>query len=320
MKKALLLFLCIAASQVLAQAPNRPLRPLLAYTLEEYRAIDFRAAFDMPAGMEFASVADLAINSANHLIALQRGPLPFLEFDAAGKFIRAFGDGSLFDRTHGLAIDKDDNLWVTDVNAHFVMKLDPDGNVLMTLGTPGESGVWNEASGSRHFLEPNNIAFDSVGNVYVAQGHGYSSGTPGVLKFTPDGEFISQWGKLGHGRNEMVLAHAIAIDSNDLVYVADRENLRIQIFDTEGKHLDQWSFNTLVCALYLHDDGFLYMTTGFDGELAKLDLNGEILGAIGRPGSANGEFGEAHGLVVDADGNVFVSDVLNRRVQKFQRD
>lgn len=305
--------------QSFAQPPDRPFRPLNAYTLEGYTPVDVSTAFDLPTGIEFTSVASVAMNSAGHLIVLQRGPVPFLEFDAEGNFIRTFGASDLFNRSHGLRIDAQDNLWVTDVNDHIAMKLNSDGEILMNFGVRGEGGLWDVDSGSLLLNEPNDIAHDSFGNFYIAQGHGYGA-IPEILKFNSDGEFILKWGALGNGQGEFAVAHSIVIDSDNTIYVADRENTRIQTFDTNGNFIDQWNYNTLICALYLHDDGFMYITTGFDGEFAKLELNGNVLGAIGRPGSGNGEFGEGHSIVLDENGNVFISDVINRRVQKFEKE
>lgn len=317
MKKIIFIFILCIAHSTFAQAPDRPLRPLNAYTLEGYQAVDVSEAFNFPAGVEFASVASVAINSANHLIALQRSSMPFLEFDTQGNFIRSFGSENLFERSHGLRIDEQDNLWVTDVNDHLVMKLDANGEILMTLGVRGEKGAWNNDT---HLLsEPTDIAHDSAGNIYISQGHG-NGGKPGILKFNPEGELITQWGQLGTGQGEFAVAHSIVIDNADLIYVADRENHRIQIFDIDGNYIDQWAYNTLICALYLHDDGFMYMTTGFDGEFAKLEMNGTVLGAKGRPGTGNGEFGEGHSLTLDSEGNVYVSDVINWRIQKFIKE
>lgn len=104
-----------------------------------------------------------------------------------------------------------------------------------------------------------------------------------------------------------------------MVHVADRENMRIHRFDTEGELLGVWNFDAMVCAMYLHDDGHLYITTGFDGQLARLASDGSVMGAIGRPGQQNGQFGEAHALTLDGDDNVYISDVINRRIQKFAR-
>ncbi len=319
MKYFVLLLSFFSGSQAFAQAPDRPLRPLNAYTLEGYHAVEVTEAFALPAGVEFTSTASVAINSTGHLLILQRGEVPFLEFDGEGNFIRSFGSPEIFNRSHGLTIDADDNLWVTDVRDHIAMKLNADGEILSMIGERGEKGVWDDDTGSHLLSEPTAIAFDSIGNLYIAQGHG-NGGSPEILKFKADGEFIMKWGMLGNAPGQFAVAHAIVIDSNDTLYIADRENNRIQLFDTSGNYLEQWNYNTLICALYLHDDGYMYITTGFDGEFAKLDMQGNVLGALGRPGTGNGEFGEAHGIVLDDDDNVYIPDVRNWRVQKFVKE
>jgi len=301
-----------------AQPPNRPLLSLNAERLNGYRAVAVAEAFRFPEGMLFSSVAGVAFNSEGHLIVLHRGTEPFLEFDADGRFIRSFGSADLFVRSHGLTIDAGDNLWVTDVSAHIVMQLNRDGELLLTLGERGEAGDWDEAAGIRRFNQPNEVALDSLGNIYVAQGHG--PGSPRVLKFAGDGSFIKQWGSRGEGPGEFAVAHSIDIDPDDIVYVADRENFRIQRFNAEGIYLDEWKFPAMACAIHLHDDGTIFMTTGFDGELAALDVDGAVLGSLGTSGEANGEFGEAHDIAVDANGNLYVADVVNRRVQKYAKE
>lgn len=311
------LLLMMIAPLAEAQRPLRPLLPLRAYTLQDYEPVPFNEAFAFPEHIEMASFAGVAINGAGNLVILSRGTPTLLEFDSEGEFIRSFGADGLLRRSHGLHIDSEDNIWVSDVSDHVVMKLDSDGRVLMTLGEKGQAGPWDEAGGSRLLNQPNDIAVDSTGNIYIAQGHGGDS--PGVLKFSPDGEFIRQWGSRGFGPGEFVVAHAIEIDDNDIVHVADRENMRIQRFDADGNILRPWTFDAMVCAMYLHEDGHMYITTGFDGELARVDMEGNVLGAIGSPGSGNGQFGEAHALTVDREGNAYVSDVILRRVQKFAR-
>lgn len=174
-----------------AQRPNRQLFPLKAYTLTEYVPIPYGDAFDMPEQFAGESYAGVAVNSHGNLVVFSRGSTPFLEFDSNGEFIRSFGEDGLFRRAHGLHITADDTIWATDVADHLVMKLDSDGNVLMTLGTRGQNGEWDEAAGQHLFDQPNDVAIDSAGNIYVAQGHG--PGEPRVLKFSPDGEFITQW-------------------------------------------------------------------------------------------------------------------------------
>ncbi len=300
-----------------AQRPIRPLLPLRAYTLQDYQAVDFKEALALPDSMEAASYAGVAMSPQGNLIVLSRSAPPFLEFDPEGRFVRGFGADDLLRRAHGMSIDASGNMWVTDVADHLVMKLDSDANVLMTLGTKGEAGEWDEGSGLHVLNEPNDVALDSLGNIYVAQGHG--GDTPRVMKFNSAGEFLAQWGSRGYRPGEFVAAHAIEIDSNDVLHVADRENMRIQRFDTSGNLLREWKFDAMVCAIYLHEDGYMYITTGFDGELAKVDMEGNVLGAIGSPGTGNGQFGEAHALTVDAQGNAYIADVINRRVQKFAK-
>ncbi len=312
------LLLVLVPSLANAQRPIRPLLPLRAYTLQDYRPVDFREALALPATMEAASYAGVATTLEGNLIVLSRSAPPFLEFDPQGQFVRGFGADDLLRRAHGMAIDVNGNMWVTDVADHVVMKLDKDANVLLTIGTKGTAGEWNQAAGALLLNEPNDVALDSRGNIYVVQGHG--GDMPRVLKFSPSGEFIAQWGSRGYGPGQFVAAHAIEIDADDVLYVADRENMRIQRFDTDGNLLREWKFDAMVCAIFLHDDGFMYITTGFDGEFAKVDMDGNVLGAIGSPGTGNGQFGEAHALTMDAAGNAYIPDVILRRVQKFAKE
>lgn len=313
---ACLSLLCAAAT--FAQPPQRPLIALDTWSLPGYHAIDMKEAFKLPEGLELGQISSVTMTPAGNLLMLNRGPQPFLEFTTAGDFVRSFGDGKLLTRAHGLRFDKDGNMWTTDFGQHVVYKMDKDGNVLMTLGTLGQSGEWDEAAGKHLFSQPNETAIDSKGNLYVVQGHG--TGEPRVLKFDATGKFIKQWGSRGNGPGQFFAAHAIEIDANDKLYVADRENMRIEQFDTEGTYLGEWKYNAMVCGLYLHTDGHMYMTSGFDGEWAKLDLDGKLMGSLGSSGKENGQFGEAHYLVLDGDNNAYIADVVNRRVQLYRKD
>jgi sugar lactone lactonase YvrE len=308
----------VLSSAVNAQRPQRDLLPLSTWALPGYHAVDVGDAFSFPEGMAFDAAADVEIMDSGNLLVLSRGAKPFVEFDPHGKFLRAFGPEGVFGRVHGIDIDQDGNMWVSDFGGHTVRKLDKDGNELLVLGTHGMSGDWNEAAGTHLFNQPNETAIDSQGNVYVVQGH--VAGEPRVLKFTADGKFIKQWGERGAGPGQFQVAHSIQIDANDNIYVADRENMRIEIFDTEGNYKSEWKFDAMVCGIYLHDDGSMYFTTGFDGEVAKADMEGKLLGSLGSPGEANGQFGEAHYVTVDQGGNIYVGDVVRRLVQKYAKD
>jgi DNA-binding beta-propeller fold protein YncE len=311
MRAILLVFVSLMmAAPALSQPPGRPALTIDGPDLG-YRAVE--DAFSMPSGLAFASVASVAITPDGNLMVLHRGDQAFLEFDGDGNFIRSFGEG-MFGRAHGLRYDDDGNMWVTDGGGQTAMKLNPDGEVLITLGTSGERGLWDEATGTQLFDEPNDTAISSNGDLFVVQGH--TRGEPRVLKFDSEGNFLMMWGSRGDGPGQFSVAHSIVIDADDNLYVADRENQRIQIFDTDGNFIDQWTFGAMVCALYLGDDGFLYITSGFDAQIVKLDMEGNVLGVTGSSGDGPNQYGEAHYLAVGPGQEIYVADVVNRRVEK----
>jgi DNA-binding beta-propeller fold protein YncE len=307
----LVLFIVLPA---IAQRPSDPalLVPQAAPELD-YVAVAEPLSF--PAGTTLAgAAAAVAFDSKGHLWVLTRGNPSLFEFDGNGKFIRSFGQG-LFTRSHGLRIDKDGNIWATDVGAHTVMKLDPQGNVLMTLGTKGQRGEWNTST--QLFNEPNDIAIAANGDIFVAQGHTPgANGDPRVLKFDKNGKFIKSWGGKGKEPGKFDVAHGLAFDAKGQLWVTDRENQRVQIFDTDGKFIREVKFAGLPCSLDIGSQN-IYMVNGFAGQLLKLDLDGKVLAATGKPGKGVGEFGEAHVLAVSPKGDVYVADSVNAAVQKF---
>ena len=298
---------------------QRPTNPALLIP-QEAPALDYVAVANplpVPDGVNTGASASVAFDSHGHLYVLSRGAQAITEFDENGKFIRAFGEG-LFVRSHGLRIDKDGNLWTTDVSAHTVMKLSPKGEVLLTLGTKGKAGEWNEAAGTRLFNEPNDIAFGANGDIFITQGHtpGPGKGDPRVLKFDKNGNFIKTWGGKGTEPGKFDVAHGLAIDAKGLVWVTDRENQRIQIFDQDGKYIREIKYAGLPCALDIGSQ-YIYMVNGFAGQLLRLDLDGKVMAAVGKPGNGVGEFGEAHFVAVSPKGEIYVADSVNRAVQKF---
>jgi len=277
----------------------------------------------VPANVMMGASSSVAFDSKGHLFVLSRGMQPLTEFDENGKFIRAFGEG-LFTRSHGIRIDKDGNIWATDVGAHTVMKLSPKGEVLMTLGTKGKAGAWDEAASAHLFNEPNDIAIAPNGDIFISQGHTPGAGrggvqqNPGVLKFDKNGKFIKFWGGKGTEPGKFEVAHGIALDAKGQLWVTDRENQRIQIFDQDGKYVREVKYAGLPCALDIGSQ-YIYMVNGFAGQLLRLDLDGKVLAAMGKPGPAGtwGEFGEAHFVAVSPKGEIYVADSVNRAVQKF---
>src|ERR1700678_860776 len=216
---------CLAAAQ---QTPATS-APFQAVPELPYRVVP--NFFKPPKGMTPGEVSAVAVNSKGHIFLFQRTRPMLAEYDAQGNFIQAIGEG-LFSHPHGLRIDADDNLWTTDDGSHLVLKLDPSGNVLLVLGRINTSAEANWL-----FNKPADVAFARNGDIYVADGYGNSR----VVKLDRDGNYIKAWGKYGFGIGEFNLPHCVAVDNQGRVYVGDRENQRIQIFDSGGKFIKQWT-------------------------------------------------------------------------------
>lgn len=315
MKKApILLGALLACTSAFSQRPSNPALMIPQSAPE----LDYAAVADplpLPAGTTMGAPASIRFDSKGHMFVLNRGPQALAEFDANGKFIRLFGDG-LLTRAHGLRIDREDNLWVTDGTAHIVMKLNPQGQVLLTLGTKGEAGEWNDATGSHRLNQPNDLAFGRNGDIFVVQGHTAGGGDPRILKFDKNGKFIKTWGGKGTEPGKFTVAHGIAVDAQGLLWVTDRENQRIQIFDQDGTFIRELKYAGLPCALYIGDQ-YIYMVNGYGDQLLRLDLNGKVLAAVGKSGKGVGEFGEAHAVTMSPTGEIWVADTVNSAVQKF---
>jgi sugar lactone lactonase YvrE len=310
---ALVAGIVLAGTAASAQRPSDPAL-LVPQTAPPLDYVAVANPLTVPAGINMGAAASVAFDAKGHLIVLSRGAQPLTEFDESGKFIRSFGEG-LFTRSHGLRIDKDGNLWATDVGAHVVYKLSPQGQVLLTLGTKGQKGEWNSET---HLLnEPNDVAIARNGDVFVVQGHTPGAmGDPRVLKFDKNGTFIKSWGGKGKEPGKFEVAHGIALDAKGQLWVTDRENQRIQIFDPDGKFIRELKYAGLPCSLAIGDQ-YIYMVNGFAGQLLRLDLQGKVLAATGKPGTGVGEFGEAHFIAVSPKGEIYVADSVNAAVQRF---
>ena len=314
-RAALAVVVILLGTSVLAQRPSDPAL-LVPETAPELDYVVAPVAVTLPDGMTMGATASVAFDAKGQLFVLTRGDKTFFEFNPDGTFVRAFGD-KLFTRSHGLRIDREGNLWATDVGGHVVVKLDRQGQTLLTIGTKGEAGEWNEAAGSRKLNQPNDVVIATNGDVFVAQGH-----TPGaagdarVLKFDKTGKFIKSWGGKGSGPGQFQVAHGIAIDAKGLLWVADRENQRIQVFDQDGTFVREVKYKGLPCSIDIGQQ-YMYMVNGFAGQVLKLDLNGKVLAAMGKPGKGPGEFGEAHMIAVSQKDEIFVADSVNAALVKF---
>lgn len=271
----------------------------------------------LPADMKLGASSGVAFDARGHMIVLNRGPHPIMEFDRDRTFVRGFGDG-LYNRAHGLRIDPEGNIWTTDVQGHTVMKMRPDGQLLMTLGTRGQAGRWDEAAGTRLLQEPSDIAFAPNGDVFVVQGHGRGEGR--VLRFDRAGKFLTSWGGKGTAPGQFDQPHSILVHKGQ-VLVADRENRRVQLFDMEGRYLSSWKFAGLPCGLLLGPDQQLYLATGFSGQILRLNADGTPAAMMGQPGPgpALGEFGEAHYMAIAPNTDIYVADTINAKLHRFAR-
>ncbi len=280
-----------------------------------YRAVPHGIV--LPQDIPLGRPSSVAFDSHGHLLVFTRGDRTLLEVDAAtGGLVKAFGEGR-YVRSHGLRVDPQGSIWTTDVAGHTVTKMTPSGEVVLTLGTKGKPGAWDEAAGARLLFEPTDIGFASNGDVIVVQGHG--KGEPRVLRFDRNGTFITSWGGLGTGPGQFDQAHSVVVDAASLVYVADRQNRRVQIFDLDGKYIKEWKFAGLPCGLFLGRDGQMYLASGFSGQILTLDKNGRATGMFGQPGRGLGEFGEAHYMTVAPDGDIYVADTINPALHRFTR-
>ena len=267
--------------------------------------------------MNFGGTSGVAFNSSGHIFVIHRGPMPLMEFDADGNFLRGFGDG-LFDRPHGLRIDADDNIWATDVASNMVYKFAPSGRLAMVLGVKGQTGEWHPFGHLRLFHEPNEAVVGPSGDIYVLQGHGKAESL--VLKFDADGNFIRTWGGKGKGPGQLNLPHSLVFDAEGLLYIADRNNARIQVFDADGNYIRESSHPGTPCGLFMDADRrHIWLAHGHCGEIMKLDLAGNVVGKIEGAGQGKtlGKYGEAHYIALSPRGEIFVADTLNWRVQKY---
>lgn len=305
----------LAGAGLVAQRPTDPamLAPQVAPPLD-YVAVP--NAITLPPGVTTGPTASAAFDKAGHLVVLTRGPEAFFEFDQNGAFMRSYG-GSLFTRAHGLRVDPAGNLWATDVGAHVVHKLDRQGKVLLTLGTKGEAGEWNESTGSRKLNQPTDIAIAPNGDVFVSEGH-----TPGaagdarVLKFDKNGRHLTQWGGKGSEPGKFQVAHGLVLDRRGQLWVMDRENQRIQVFTQKGAFVREMKYAGLPCSTAF-GARHAYMANGFAGQVVQLDFDGKVLAVIGKPGQGLGEFGEAHVIAVSSKDEVIVADSVNGQLVKF---
>ncbi|MEQ8791473.1 MAG: peptidyl-alpha-hydroxyglycine alpha-amidating lyase family protein [Pirellulaceae bacterium] len=261
----------------------------------------------LPPGLELGACAAVAVGGKGEIYLFHRGERPILCFDGQGEFLRGWGD-DVIDTAHGLRLDGEGNLWATDMAQHRVFKFDPQGKLLLSLGTgrPGD--------GPDQFNKPTDIAFGARGAVFISDGYGNSR----VMKFTPGGRLIKSWGVRGKGKGEFHLPHSIVVDRQGRLLVGDRENDRIQVFDQEGALLDVWN-GFAPYGLALDAEGNVFVADGRANQVLRLDASGKVVRRWGEKGSGLGQFLMPHMLCFDRQGDLLVAEVGGKRLQKLKR-
>jgi hypothetical protein len=322
-------------------------------------AIDSDPGFlKLPADMNFGELIGIAINSKGHIVVINHpgtygGPLygaastQILEFDPAGRYMREIGHGVYgLGYAHSLRFDKYDNMWIVDKGTNSVMRFNPAGRVTMNLGRreegPDQHRYIEFARGDKpptpvdgHFHGATDIAFDSDDNMYISDGYFNSR----IAKLDKHGYWIKSWGSRGREPGQFNLPHNIATDRQNNIYVADRYNRRIQVFNTNGEYLrsivlnapyDKTRHPVLGNAFANAPDNtepwglcitntptqYIYTADQEPGRIYKLTLDGKIVAMFGRSGHEVGEFNWVHAIACPSENTVYIADMNNWRVQK----
>jgi sugar lactone lactonase YvrE len=338
---------------VAAQAVAQPTAPEISFD----SVLDYPK---LPPGMNFGEVPGVAVNSKGHVFVFTRsnsagGPAyapaaaQLLEFGPKGEFVREIGKGLYaWAFAHSVRVDKADNIWAIDKGSDMIVKFNPAGRVLMVFGRRKESadaaGPWTHVDPPLPhvdglFRQPTDVAWDSKGNTYITDGYINSR----VAKYDSNGDWVKSWGSKGTGPGQFNTPHSIAIDRDDNIYVGDRGNHRVQVFDTEGTFLRMFSIdvppiagtkavngntptgdrltemigapNSLCIPPGSHQVMFLGEST-FPGRIFEITLEGKVIGVIGRSGRQLKQFSGAHALACPSETELYVAESSNWRVQK----
>lgn len=352
MKRSIFLLLLSLSGSLLAQSKPVPEIP--------YRSVP--GFLKLPPDLHLGEVAGVAVNSKRHLFVFSRGnttgpaygaaAAQLLEFDADGKFLREIGHNLYaWSFAHSVKVDKEDNIWVADKGSDMVIKFDPEGRVSMVFGRKQEASD-EGTEPLKHpkpplppvdglFRQVTDMAWDAAGNTYISDGYINSR----VAKIDKGGNWLKSWGEPGEGPGQFHTPHSIAVDAEGSVYVADRGNRRIQVFDGEGKFLRQIVIDVpfdpnarpaignrphlpltgdqtiapgapwAIC-ITPPPNQILYSSDGYPGRIYKLSLDGTVLGVLGESGKQLKQFGWIHQIVCPSANELFVAELLNWRVQK----
>lgn len=271
----------------------------------------------LPPGWDFKEIGAVGVDGHDRVYVFNRGEHPMIVFDRDGNFLSSWGEG-VFPRAHGLHMGPDDTVWLTDDGDHTVRQCTLEGKVLLTIGIPGNPAPYMS---NEPFHRCTHTALSPTGDIYVADGYGNAA----VHKFDPAGRHLKSWGAPGTDPGEFNIVHNIVCDDAGYVYVADRENHRIQVFDGEGRYETQWNNLHRPCALFM-DKGCRHCLVGELGpgmpvnrnmpnigpRISVLDRTGKRIARLGNPagfGMEPDRFLAPHGLAMDSRGDLYVGEV-----------
>lgn len=337
-KFGLALLTAVLTSVSFAQERDNRFNPSRDFTIDNH-------FFKMQSGRPIGSTAGISISpdgksiwifdrcGANDCVGSDLDPI--MQFDLDGNQLASFGS-QMFVRPHGLHIDFEGNVWVTDGEGpdgedprrdgkgHQVFKFSPEGNVLMTLGKPGVAG-----DGHYEFNQPSSVLVAPDGNIFVGDGHGGASNSR-IMKYSASGEFLTSWGSQGSEPGQFAVPHDLAMDSAGRIFVGDRGNNRVQIFDQDGNFIKEWPQFGRPSGLFIDDNDMLYVT----------DSSSENRGPTGSPNNSSPyaegvrvasvrdgsvtlflddphENGSQEGIVVDKAGTIYGSLTAGRALRKY---
>ncbi len=272
----------------------------------------------LPRGWRFLEVVDVAVDSQDRVYVFSRGEHPLMIFDREGSFLTSWGEGQ-FKRPHGITQGPNETLYLADDGGHAIYHFTLQGKLLMTIGTPGKAAAFMSG---QPFNQPTKVARDpKTGELFISDGYGNAR----VHKFTGEGKYVFSWGEPGTDAGQFNLPHSVALDKDGRVFVADRENLRIQIFDRKGKFLTMWNNIHRPCGLHIAGDGDQRVYVGelapaypfnqnypnIGARISIYDLQGNLLARLGdiQAGEGPHQFLAPHGLTVDSRGDIYVGEV-----------
>jgi DNA-binding beta-propeller fold protein YncE len=324
------LLTCLVGLGALASAPAQQSKYPRVNTATTY-AVD-PAWPKRPAGLKWGDVSGVAVDAQDRVWLFTRAETPVQVYDANGRFLAGWGGDTVGNRgAHHIRLDPEGNVWLADIVHHVVQKYTPEGRLLLTLGTRGEAG-----RDRTHFNKPTDMAITPAGDVFVTDGYGNNR----VVQFTTDGKYVKEWGELGSKPGQFSIPHAIGVDSRGRLYVADRNNARVQVFDPSGKFLAEWRNLIVPWGLWVtkQDEVWvcgsspmqwrpedtnlgvppkdqLFLKFAADGRVLQVVVVPKGVDGLERPGECNW----VHAIAEDSQGNLYVGDIRGQRAQKFVR-